>query len=212
MLRSAFIEKLYDDGSSKTKSDMRRIAKHLKSENRVWSYVGRFITGFAMVEYEVNQLCMELLGGNDAVRHLLTYSLDLRKKLDLLKVMFESQGVDVSKTFSAIHELHDLRNIVAHWPFSEEEGGLWCDFIDKQGKTTFPRAKDNVINYSEFDSYDSKASELYEKLENLMHLVTPISDASDDLQHRIEEAISLSENVVRIKHRLQKDDEVESGD
>jgi hypothetical protein len=74
-----------------------RIRARTKSLMKTWSYVGRFMWAFAMVEYQVNQLFHELLGphpmnqGDDdsinrkhglgyAASLLLTYTLDLRKK------------------------------------------------------------------------------------------------------------------------------------
>ena len=63
------------------------------SENKAWSYVGRFVCAFAMIENTVNQLFLELIGGVSAKTtrgfsinppFFLTYHLDLRKKLDLI--------------------------------------------------------------------------------------------------------------------------------
>jgi hypothetical protein len=210
MLDSAFIDKLY--GQPKTKAAI----SHLKKENKVWCYVGRFITGFAMLEYQVNQLCEKLL--DSAAGLLLTYTLDLRKKLDLIEVILESKGIDEKKTFKRLHELHDLRNILAHWPFSEELGeiGLLCDYIDKRGEITFrkPRAstKDNLIEYSELDSYDRDAAEIHEKLEHILSLVTPIEEGglNDELRQRIEDAISSSDNIVRFPEKREEQTEDES--
>jgi hypothetical protein len=66
MLESAFLNKLYAEFP-----DKERKAGHLKKNNQVWSYVGRFITGFALVEYQVNQLCHELFGGSFAATMLI---------------------------------------------------------------------------------------------------------------------------------------------
>jgi hypothetical protein len=74
-----------------------RIRARAKSLTKTWSHVGRFMWGFAMVEYQVNQLFHELLGPHpinqgdgDSINRehslgyaaslLLTYTLDLRKK------------------------------------------------------------------------------------------------------------------------------------
>ena len=77
--------------------------------------------------------------------------------------------------------------------------------LRQKGDTDFEKpgakAKDNVIEYSELDSYDIDASDLCEKLERLTEVVTPITEFSDDLRRRIEEAISSSENVVRFPKR-----------
>jgi hypothetical protein len=213
MLGTAFLDKLYRQ-SPKTKKEMRAKAEHLKTENKVWSYVGRFITGFSMVEYQVNQLCDKLLGRSYAAAFL-TYTLDLRKKVELISVVLRSKDLDESKMLKRVHELHDIRNIIAHWPFSEDSvnAGLWTDFMDRYGHLGFkkPRAgeKDNLIEYSELDSYDADAKELYDKLDNLINLVEPIDDLSDDLLLSIEAAISSSENVLRFPSKL-KDDQGEA--
>jgi hypothetical protein len=89
-------------------------------------------------------------------------------------------GVDESATFKRVHKLHDLRNVLAHWPFAEEadQSGISCDFINERGDTDFRKpgthAKDNMITYSELDRYDTEASEVYEKLEELAESAIPI--------------------------------------
>jgi hypothetical protein len=200
MLHSAFLAKLYR-GASKINR------KHLKNDNKVWSYVGRFMTGFALVEYQVNQLCHELLSGDYVGSVFVIYSLDLRKRLELVEALLaahnqEHDYVEEWKTLkSRINKIHDVRNIVAHWPWSDAGSGMWCDYLDKKGHTDFeiPKAKtrDRVIEYSQLDSYDIEASDLYERLERLTHAVMPITDYSDDLRRKIEETISSSGNIIR---------------
>ena len=119
------------------------------SQNKAWSYVGRFITSFAGIEKTVNTLFFELIGGernppNPAssvgIGLLLTYTLDLRKKLELLQIILKSRGVDESKMFKRLHQLHDLRNVMCHFPFEESgEDSLECDYINRHGHTAFPK-------------------------------------------------------------------------
>jgi hypothetical protein len=96
---------------------------------------------------------------------------------------FESRGVDESKTFKRVHELHNLRNVIVHFPFEEEDKtGSLADYINKYGETVFPKLGTSAKDYSaEFDSYDAAASELYEKLRELLDSATPITQISDDL-------------------------------
>jgi hypothetical protein len=172
-----------------------------KSENKIWSYVGRFIFGFAMVEYQINQLFYELITVDYAARILLRYTLDLRKKMDLIEIILKSRDIDERTTFKRLHALHDLRNVIVHWPFSESEGGLSCDFMNKQGDVEFPKPgvkeKTNLIKFAELDSYDADMCELNTKLESLLESAQPITDVNDELRTAIEEAISSSNNVVR---------------
>jgi hypothetical protein len=190
---------------------------------KAWSYVGRFVWGFAMIENTVNQLFFELIGGwhnqpnnqqrSVGVGFLLTYSFDLRKKLDLTQAILKSRGVDESKMFKRLHQLHDLRNVITHFPFEEEDKSrLSCDYINKYGGTIFSKKpgtseSDNSITYTEFDFYDALASDLYEKLQELLDLAYPVTE--DELQHNIEieKAISSSDNVVRFPEKPRVDDE-----
>jgi hypothetical protein len=173
---------------------------------KAWTYVGRFIWGFARIEYEVNQRVGDLLdvGPAGAASLFLTYQLDLRKKLDLLDKVLQCREVDESKTFKRIHAFHDLRNVFSHWPLYDAGDSLWCDFIDKQGSTDFamPGSKEKVryIKYVDLDSYDTEMSILCKKLEELE--IAPIT------QHdriAIEEAISSSYNVVRFPTNLREE-------
>jgi hypothetical protein len=101
-----------------------------ESQIKAWTYVGRFVWGFARIENTVNQVFFELIGGtrnppNQAssagLGLLLTNSLDLRKKLELAQIILKERGIDESKMFKRLHQLHDLRNVITHFPF--EEGG-----------------------------------------------------------------------------------------
>ena len=194
-----------------------------KTRNKEWSYIGRFMMGFTLVEYQVNQLFEDLMsphrslpeGGRllefSAAGHWLTYTLDLRKKLKVLELILESQGIDESATFDLMHSLHTVRNVIAHWPFFEDSDGLSCGYTKAEGDPLFRKPKtkhgDTLIKFAEFDSYDVHMSELYDKFEKLSASVTPIADVGEDLQIAIEEAISTSENVIRYPSKPRKDDE-----
>jgi hypothetical protein len=72
------------------------------SQNKAWSYVGRFVLKFATIENTANQLFLELIGG--VSRHktggaldpgiFLTYTLHLRKKLELVNAILKDRGID----------------------------------------------------------------------------------------------------------------------
>jgi hypothetical protein len=122
-------------------------------------------------------------------------------------MMLQSRGMDESATFKRVHKLHDLRNVLAHWPFDEEadQSGISCDFINERGDTHFHKpgtlAKGSMITYAELDRYDAEASELYEKLEELVESAIPITEPSEDLQ----EAIRSSDNVLRFRASRRND-------
>jgi hypothetical protein len=76
-----------------------------------------------------NQLFFELIGGSRnppsqassaGLGLLITYSFDLRKKLKLTQIILKKRDVDESKIFRRLHQLFDLRNVIAHYPFEEE--------------------------------------------------------------------------------------------
>jgi hypothetical protein len=181
------------------------------SENKAWSYVGRFIWDFAMIENTVSRLFLELIGGTHGI--LLTYSFDLRKKLELTQIILKNRGVDESKMFKRLHQLHDLRNVICHFPFEECPGDfLECDYINKYGETVFPKKpgtseKGYSITFSEFDLYHAIAMELYDKLYKMWDSAIPVTE--DELRHaiEIEQAINSSDNVVRFPEKPQVDDE-----
>src|SRR3954454_23691068 len=91
MLDTAFYKEILSKpGLSKSRSRARR------KNNKTWSYVGRFMWGFTMVEYQVNQLFRELLGPDHGLGStatvLLTYSLDLRKRSKLIEIILQDRG------------------------------------------------------------------------------------------------------------------------
>jgi hypothetical protein len=170
------------------------------SQNKAWSYVGRFVTTFAMIENMVNQLLMDLIGWQPPLSTLglfVTHSFDMRKRLELIDIILKSRGIDESKTFKRVHELHDLRNVIVHNPFEEElDGRLSCDFINKSGHTVFRKpgtsVYDDSITFAEFDSYDVVARELYKKLRELWESATPITEVSDELRDAMKDVIDSS--------------------
>jgi hypothetical protein len=202
MLDTAFDKEVKDSLSEAQRKD------YVRSENVVWSYIGRFITGFATVEYSINQLFGELFGCNSAST-MLTYSLDLRKKLEVITIALKSQGIDVRKDIKKVQELHDIRNIIAHWPFCAENDGLFVDYVHKNGSLDLPPRRktisnpygglpfhNNIIAYSKFDEYDREAAELNKLFEELIFLVKPITDADSNLRIALEDAILSSDNVI----------------
>ena len=61
---SAMVVQMLDTAFHKEKPSLlkkTRMRALSKSQNKMWSYVGRFLWGFTMVEYELDQLCHQLL-------------------------------------------------------------------------------------------------------------------------------------------------------
>jgi hypothetical protein len=141
-----------------------------------------------MIENTVNQLFCELIGGPHYqlkdqqnrvfVGLLLTYTLDLRKKLHLTNAILKNRGIDESKMFKRLHQLHDLRNVLCHFPFEKGEDRLTCETAFSKKPAISER--DDEITYAEFDFYDALASDLYEKLQDLLvrHIQLPIMNCN----------------------------------
>jgi hypothetical protein len=216
MLETAFYKDILSH-LSETEVQARR-----ESQTRIWSYIGRFLYGFAMIEYYLNLLLTELLDAGLNMQEdqteprdnekcvsaglFLTYMLDLRKKIEVTEVILKNQGLNEHSLFKRVHALHDLRNVLAHWPFSEDlyQTGISCDFINGKGETTFrkpgTKAEDNAISYLQLDDYDIEASKISARLEELYESAIPIREASDEVRSAIiEEIIRSSDNVLQFR-------------
>jgi len=180
---------------------------------RLYGYVGRFVTDFASIENTVNQLFCDLIQGPAGL--LLTHSLDLRKKVELLQVILKERGFDESKMFKRLHQLHNLRNVIAHYPFEQAgDDRLEFDYINKHYGTAFSKSPatsepDRSITFAEFDLYHAFATELHNKLHDLLYSedLFPVKPSDLETWRTMEEAISSSDNVVRFPEKPQIDDE-----
>jgi len=183
--------------------------------NKAYYYVGRFISDFASIEQRVNELFLAFVGDSGfVVGVLLTHSFDLRKKLEMTQIMLKRRGFDVSKLFKRLHELHDLRNVIAHWLFMQCGDGLECDYIGRYGSTIFPKKAaaseaDRSITFAEFDLYHAAAMELIPKLDEMLNSeeIFPIEPSDFETWRKIQEAIGSSDNVVEFPEKPRIDDE-----
>jgi hypothetical protein len=177
-----------------------------ETDGEWWTYVGRFMWGFAFVESTINTIFLDLFDIKGIFAYLLLGNLDLRRKLDMLDVAFKHQGVKAENLIKRIHKLHDIRNVIAHHHFDYDDNGLTFDtYLNKKGQPVLPhRPKgepehpdDNlVITYSEFDAYDRDAAELHDELLNLWVTLTPITDIGDDLKAEIEDVLASPSKII----------------
>ena len=169
--------------------------------------------GFGKVETVVNELFRQLFGLRGLLYFLLLANLDLRKKLDLMKVGFKYQGVsDHSDILGRVHELANTRNVVAHGSFYYEpvySGIIVDDYVHKTGelrllhkaKSKLEDVDDNrAITFAEFDKFDEEAAQLYEYLLGVDGSITPITDFTDTLRNEIGEVLG-SGNVIPLPKR-----------
>jgi hypothetical protein len=132
-------------------------------------------------------------------------NLDLRKKLEFIRIGLAAQGSDQRETLRKIHSLHDMRNAIVHSSFCEDDDGILFEYVDKFGELRLPnRPKsssdlfpDTLIKYSEFDRCDAEGYRINKILDQLLSSLTPVTEVDDDLASRIEEAIKSSNNVIR---------------
>ncbi len=174
-----------------------------------WTYVGRFMWRFAEVEWQVNEIFVNVFDLNEGASLMVVGYLDFGKKLQLIDVGLRNQGVDHSDIIKRLRKLADVRNIVAHFPFSESltsKEAVDFTYINRRGEQRMPwqsEESETVITYAQFDSYDVEACNLLDVLEN-MH-IPAIANITQELAGEIEDIIASSNNVIRFSKRPRND-------
>jgi hypothetical protein len=130
-------------------------------------------------------------------------NLDLRRKLEFIKVGLKHQGIKQDKAFDQIHKLHNVRNVIAHRVFGTENDGIEFDYVDKSGKLAHSELETSKgflnasISFVQFDSYDEQLARLEEQLEKMFDSFASIAKIDADLAQNLENVIEGSENVIR---------------
>jgi hypothetical protein len=195
--------------------------------------VGKFMWGFATLERDITEMFVKLYDiekTSGMFTLILMGSIDLRKKLDLISLGLkhqEEQAIKDNKAkdqtkkreiwkeiYKRVHELHNIRNIIAHSPFdpaefSREDDGVDFDYISPTGDSQVPNSiwyLDMRITYSKFDEYDALVNALCQALQTLHDSIEPISDITRELGADIAEIIAASENVIPFPTRLDRND------
>jgi len=174
---------------------------------KCWTYIGRFLWHFGIIESWVNEIFPELYD-LEQVAFLFIGQIDTLKKLRLIDAGLSEKGSEGQKSIiSQVHVLHDLRNAIAHSSFFIAEGGMTLDHITHQGKRWRDKAGefDNYISFSELDEYDEQSRKLIDALTDLHGTITPISSPSKEFRARVEEIIDASPNVIRYRPRTPKE-------
>jgi hypothetical protein len=171
--------------------------------------------GFGRVESLINELVRQLFGLRGLLYLLLLANIDLRKKLDLMRIGFKHQGMsDHSDILSRVHKLADIRNAVAHGSFYYEpvyKGIIFDDFVGKAGELRLPHKPkgqpkyidDNlVIAFDEFDKFDEEAAALYDYLTDLDGSIAPFTSWTGRLRWQrllrdSKAGIVLNEHIVK---------------
>jgi hypothetical protein len=179
-----------------------------EEEEKAWRYVGRFLSGFAAIEGAVDRALCELFDLKPTLFFLLASNLDLRKKLSFIKVAMEHQKIDGDKVLKLIHQLHDIRNLLAHSQFAvaffHSDEGIEFEHVTKEGKFGHSKfeAKEstflgNFIPYSQLDAYMEEMSHIEDELIRIGASLSPLGSEHEDFARKVQKAIEASENIVR---------------
>jgi hypothetical protein len=169
---------------------------------KAWAYVGRFLWGFAVVESVINEIFIKLFNLKGASLIFLgSPSLDLRKKLELIRIVLDLRG-EKTDIFGRMHSLLTIRNVVAHRAFGLDGDGIDFDYVDNRGKLVLPEkirstTGETIISFGKLDSYDSQLAQLFDSFDKLLASTEPVTDLAPDVQAEIERVIDQSDNVLR---------------
>jgi hypothetical protein len=172
---------------------------------KAWMYVGRFMHGFAILELQINEILDNLFGltrfvGAESyagVTTILLSQLDMRKKLKLIDLGLRYQG-NPARFLRKLHELHDLRNAIAHSCFSASEEGI-----------RFDEDRTALKSYSELDNLHSEMAKLFDDLRHVAITSIIDTDIRRQLASDIKEIIQSSDNVIRFPRRSEGADDSE---
>jgi hypothetical protein len=99
---------------------------------KAWRYVGRFMWTFACVEAAIDNIFEIMFNLNSVSFLLLQGNIDLRKKASLLNLGFKHHGIDHVNTLKRVHELTNVRNVIAHSSFDPtlDNKGIVFSYVD----------------------------------------------------------------------------------
>jgi len=120
-----------------------------RDHEKAWRYVGRFMWSFANIEGYVDGIFQTMFNLNAVSYLLLQSNLDFRKKLALIQLVFKHQQIDHGKTLSKVHELHNIRNAIAHSSFEpvgsfkgidgvRYKAGIEFSYVERSGEVQVP--------------------------------------------------------------------------
>lgn len=170
-----------------------------------WEYIGAFIWHFGTIENYINEIFLALFD-LERVSFMFIGLIDTRKKLKLIEIGFIEKGDETHKALlGQLHQMADLRNVIAHSCFFLAQDGINIDHITHHG-TRWSKDGDNYISYKEFERLFDDQKKLIERLGNLYETTTPISSFSKEFVADIEEIIASSPNVIRYSPRRPQND------
>jgi hypothetical protein len=172
--------------------------------DRAHRLIGRFLWAFANVECDLNELLIVLFDLNETAKLILLNSVDVRKKIDWAVIAMREPPSSISdgernKLNKALHELHDIRNIIVHSTYFPEppDGIKFVHTIARNGKLTLsPENEKTVHTFASLDGLFSKARAASALLEAIRRKSAAIRDVTPILNELLREPISSQSNVI----------------
>lgn len=144
--------------------------------------MGRFLYEFALVEHEINEGIVQILGLKGDAADVVARSVDFFRKLNMLRTVavelaLESDKKKVGKVFSKIAEQNQDRILMAHSPFepAPDEAVQFRRTVSKDGNV---KKQDPLWSKQDFENAYQHMSEVRAKLKELRPSLTIL--ISDD--------------------------------
>jgi len=197
---------------------MTKVSK--RRREKAWQTVGKFLCGFATLESYINEVFVRLynLEQSAFISLVMIGRLTFQEKLELINLGLKysdrknrEDGVqDVWMHQQVVHDLQNVRNVVAHASFDPaiyvpdpQENGIDFDYVSPKGEVRLAgreRNEDELsdmrITYAQFDQYEQRIKELCDALLKVLESIEPISDFPQELTKNIAEIIASSDNVI----------------
>jgi hypothetical protein len=165
--------------------------------------VGRFLWAFNNIESDLNELLIVLFDLSSMASLILLNSVDTRKKIDWATIGLQYQqdsGItkDDRKNLNDLHDLHCMRNIVAHSTYFPEppDGIKFVHTTARSGKLRLSSTnKDTAHTYASLDELFLKARAISDGLSAILPRCTAVTDIESALKDVIA-AEAKSSNVV----------------
>ncbi len=151
---------------------------------KAWRYVGRFMWAFAGVESCLDSIFQIMFNLEGLSFFLVLTNVDMRKKVKLIGLGFKSQGIDHNKTLKKVHELANLRNVIAHSFFdpSMEGDGIVFSYFDSSKVKSEEEQDAELFNASNIKTEEEEEADLtfrfisYVKLDEYYSQATKLSE------------------------------------
>jgi hypothetical protein len=179
-----------------------------------WAHIGRFYWGLGVLENSIDEILAALYDFNHAAFVFLKRSnIDLKTKLQLVRIGRDYEGHDDSKLLTRVHELCHKLNRIVDRAFVVDEHAIDFDFIESRRRYDYPEGtkratllasekrskkhpqrkeylrRDTAMAFFWFDHLDKEMAEVWDELEHFLDGVTPITDIGPSLEWEVNKTI-----------------------